>query len=283
MPTHPRPVPRIGATPVGPRPLRSRGRSRSRNRNRARCRCRSRSHDDPLPASRPTAASAAAAGTAVPTRPGSGTSSRSRSAGPATNRLRAPVRRGSETLTVSAVEPVAQGRSVTVDEGSSSTIGTTSVPTNAAFHYILTSRGQLISVPSGLQVAGQPYSITGDTTYPSVKTLLSGGKTVSHLHIDCAAQPGGSRRAARRPSRQVHLARHGRRRRAARAVRSRPSRLLWARSTMCSSCTPCATSIAFTNIGKAASRELAGAVLPTISKELSSTTWYAPGLGPIKD
>ena len=96
---------------------------------------------------------------------------------------------GDETLTVSAVATVSQGRSVTVDEGSSSTVGTTSVPTNAALHYILTNRGQLISVPSGLQIAGQPYSITGDTTYPSIKTLLSGGSSVSHLHIAALLSP----------------------------------------------------------------------------------------------
>jgi len=41
-------------------------------------------------------------------------------------------------------------------------------------------------------------------------------------------------------------------------------------------------SIAFTNVSKAASKELANAVKSAIAKELSITAWYAPGVGPIK-
>ena len=79
---------------------------------------------------------------------------------------------GSETLTVSSVGTVPQGRSVTVTEGSSSTVGGTSVPTNAVLHYILSKTGQLITVPSGGQVAGQLYNDTGDTTDPSVNSTF---------------------------------------------------------------------------------------------------------------
>jgi hypothetical protein len=39
---------------------------------------------------------------------------------------------------------------------------------------------------------------------------------------------------------------------------------------------------AFTNISKAASKELAGEIKPLIAKELQSTTWYAPGVGPVR-
>ena len=41
-------------------------------------------------------------------------------------------------------------------------------------------------------------------------------------------------------------------------------------------------SIAFTNVDNGASKELAGAIMPTIKKELTTTTWYAPGVGPVK-
>ena len=90
---------------------------------------------------------------------------------------------GSETLTVSSVGTVPQGRSVTVTEGSSSTVDGTPVPTNAVLHYILSKKGQLITVPSGGQVAGQLYNYTGDTTDPSVKALLSGKSAVSRAHV----------------------------------------------------------------------------------------------------
>ena len=189
---------------------------------------------------------------------------------------------GDETLTVSAVAPVSQGRSVTVDEGSSSTVGTTSVPTNAALHYILTNRGQLISVPSGLQVAGQPYSITGDTTYPSVKSLLSGGSSVSHLHIAALLSPadraelqGVLPAKATSLDMAVDVAQRGGSLETLQTPLGTFHHVLVVHSV--------AKSIAFTNIGKAASKELAGAILPTISKELSSTVWYAPGVGPVKD
>lgn len=189
---------------------------------------------------------------------------------------------GDETLTVSAVAPESQGRSVTVDEGSSSTVGTTSVPTNAALHYILTKRGQLISVPSGVQIAGQPYSITGDTTYPSIKTLLSGGSTVSHLHIaallsaaDRAELQGVLPAKATSLEMAVDVTQRGGSLETLQTPLGTLHHVLAVHSA--------AKSIVFTNIGKAASKELAGAILPTISKELSSTAWYAPGLGPIKD
>ena len=48
---------------------------------------------------------------------------------------------GAETLTVASVGRVPQGRSVTVNEGSSTTAGGTSIPTNAALHYVLTKGG----------------------------------------------------------------------------------------------------------------------------------------------
>jgi hypothetical protein len=189
---------------------------------------------------------------------------------------------GDETLTVSAVAPVSQGRSVTIDEGSSSTVGTTSVPTNAALHYILAKGGQLISVPSGLQVAGQPYSITGDTTYPSIKTLLAGGSAVSHLHIAALLSPadraelqGVLPAKATSLEMAVDVAQRGSSLETLQTPLGTFHHVLVVHSV--------AKSIAFTNIGKAASKELAGAILPTVAKQLSSTAWYAPGLGPIKD
>ncbi len=40
--------------------------------------------------------------------------------------------------------------------------------------------------------------------------------------------------------------------------------------------------ITFTNVAKGASKELAAAIMPTLKKELQATTWYAPGVGPVK-
>lgn len=189
---------------------------------------------------------------------------------------------GSETLTIAAVGRVRQGRSVTVDEGSSSTLGATSVPTNGALHYILTNEGQLISVPSDLQISGQPYGITGDTTYPSIKTLLSGGSAVSHLHIelplnatDRAELQAVLPAKATSLDMAVDVAQHGNPVATLQTSSGTFHHVVVVHST--------AKSLAFTNIGKVASQELAGAILPTISKEVSSTTWYAPGVGPIKD
>jgi hypothetical protein len=188
---------------------------------------------------------------------------------------------GAETLTVASVGRTSRGRSVTITEGSSSTADGVSVPTNAALHYVLTTGGQLVSVPSGIQVGGQPYSIDGTTTYPDVQTLLSGGSAVSRLHIAVplsaadraelqAVLPAGATAldmavAVQQSGRSV-------------AVLQTPMgtfhHLLSVRSVL--------KSIAFTNVSKAASRVLAGAVKPTIAKELTLDAVYAPGVGPIK-
>ena len=188
---------------------------------------------------------------------------------------------GSETLTVAAVGRVPQGRSVTVTEGSSSTADGTSVPTNAALHYVLNDKGQLISVPSGLQVGGQPYSISGDTTYPSVRTLLSGGSAVSRLHI--AAPLSAADRAelqavlpanATALDMAVDLAQRGGELGTLQTSLGTFHHVLTVHSMV--------QAIAFTNVNKAASKQLAAAIKPILAKELSVMTWYAPGVGPIK-
>ncbi len=189
---------------------------------------------------------------------------------------------GSETLTVSAVGRVPQGRLVTVNEGSSTTTaGGTSIPTNAALHYVLSNGGQLVSVPSGIQVAGQSTSITGNTTYPSVRALLSGGSAVSRLHI--AAPLSAADRAelqavlphgATSLDIAVDLRQSGGSVRLLRTAMATFHHVLSVHSVL--------QSIAFTNVTKAASKELAAAVKPAIAKELNVTAWYAPGIGPIK-
>ena len=144
---------------------------------------------------------------------------------------------GSETLTVSSVGNVQQGRSVTVTEGSSSTANGTSVPTNAVLHYVLTKTGQLITIPSGGQVAGQLYNYTGDTTVPSINGLLSGKSTVSRARIvaplsatDLAELRGVLPAAATSLDMTVTSTQRG--------GPVRTLRLPWEPSITCSQCTP---------------------------------------------
>jgi hypothetical protein len=188
---------------------------------------------------------------------------------------------GSETVTVSAVGRTAQGRTVTLDEGSSTTAAGASVPTNAAIHYVLSNSGQLISLPSGVELAGQAFSITGDTRYPGVRSLLSGGSATSRIHISLPlsatthAELGGVLPAnATSLDMTVALTQRG----------SAVATLQTSMGTFHHVLDVHAVfkSLSFTNVSKSASKELARAITPTIAKTLNVTTWYAPGVGPVK-
>jgi hypothetical protein len=188
---------------------------------------------------------------------------------------------GTETLRIDAVQPVRGGKSVTVVEGSSTTVNGTSIPTNASLHYVLTDAGQLISVPSAGQTAGQSFQIQGDTTYPSVRALLGGGAAVSKLHISAplnqsdlaqlkvVLQPGASSL-----SMLVELRQSG----SPVAVLTTPMgtfhHVLAVHSSL--------KSIQVTDALKAAENQLDSTLQPVIAKELAITTWYAPGVGPVK-
>ena len=174
-----------------------------------------------------------------------------------------------------------QGRSVTVTEGSSSTVNGTSVPTNAVLHYVLTKTGQLVTIPSGGQVAGQLYNYTGDTTDPSVKALLSGKGTVSRAHIvaplsetDLAELRGVLPAKATSLDMTVASTQRGGPVRTLQTSMGTFHHVIAVRSMV--------KSITFTNVDNGASKELAQAIMPTIRKELAATTWYAPGVGPVK-
>jgi len=188
---------------------------------------------------------------------------------------------GTETLTVSSVGKVPRGRSVTVTEGSSSTVDGISVPTNAVLHYVLSNSGQLITIPSGGQIAGQLYNATGDTTDPSVKALLSGKSTVSHAHIvaplsatDLAELKGVLPANATSLNMTVASTQRGGAVPTLQTPMGTFHHLIAVHSAV--------KTIAFTNVAKGASNELAAAIMPTIEKELRATTWYAPGVGPVK-
>jgi hypothetical protein len=188
---------------------------------------------------------------------------------------------GSETLTVSSVGNVPQGRSVTVTEGSSSTVDGISVPTNAALHYVLSKSGQLVTIPSGGQVAGQLYSETGDTTDPSVEALLSGKSTASRAHIvaplsatDLAELKGVLPPSATSLDMTVESTQRGDIVSTLQTPMGTFRHLIAVHSTV--------KAISFTNVAKGASDELAAAIKPVIEKELHATTWYAPGVGPVK-
>ncbi len=188
---------------------------------------------------------------------------------------------GSETLRIDSVGSARGGKSVTVVEASSTTVDGTSVPTNASLHYILTNAGQLISVPSAGEFIGETFQIQGDTTYPTVRSLLGGGTSLSKLHISAPLDQAdlSQLKAILKPGSSSLVM----------AVDLRQSG-----SLVSVLVTPMGTfhhvlavhsslkSIAVTDAQKAAQHELDSTLQPVIAKELAITTWYAPGVGPIK-
>ncbi len=188
---------------------------------------------------------------------------------------------GTETLTIAAIGSVPTGRSITVDESSSTTADGTTVPTNAALRYILTTSGGLVTIPSSGQAAGQAYRIEGDTAFPSVHALLSGGSSTSSLHLSAPLSASDlTEMKAVLPANATGLDM---------AVTIRQSgtivptlhipgatyhNALAVRSNL--------KSISITNALKSAASVLNAAIKPELTKDLSSTTWYALGRGPVK-
>lgn len=189
--------------------------------------------------------------------------------------------KGTETLSVASVGTVRGGRSITVDEASATTVKGTTVPTNAALHYMLTNAGGLVAVPSSTQIAGQAYREEGNTVYPSVRALLSGGSSTSGLHISTALNASQrSEIGGVLPSGATSLD-------MAVAIRQSGTDVPTLR-------TPDGTyhnalvvhsslkSIHVTNALKSASKDLDSTLKPIVAKELASTTWYAVDHGPVK-
>jgi hypothetical protein len=81
---------------------------------------------------------------------------------------------GTETLTVHAVNHTAAGTKITVFESGATQVNGKGIPTNAALHYLITTKGGLVAVPSSLLLAGQSASITGNTVLPTVASLFAG-------------------------------------------------------------------------------------------------------------
>ena len=188
---------------------------------------------------------------------------------------------GSETLTVASVGKVAGGRSVTVDEGSSTTVNGQTVPTNSALRYVLTTGGLLVSVPSSGQFGGQAFHTEGDTTYPAVQALLRGHSSVSRLQIEAPLSQSqlsqlGTILSPRSTS--LHMSVDVRQSGSPVAVMHTPMGtfrdVLAVHSVL--------TSIAITNAVKAASKPLDAELKPIVAKEFANTTWYAHGIGPIR-
>jgi hypothetical protein len=188
---------------------------------------------------------------------------------------------GTETLRIDSVTPVSDGKAVDVVEGSSTTVNGTSVPTNESLHYVLTKAGQLISVPSAGQTGGQSFQIQGDTIYPSVRALLGGETSLSKLHIaaaldqtDLAQLKAVLKSGATSLLMEVSLRQRG----SSVSVLETPMgtyhNVLAVHSSL--------KSIQISNAVRAAQRELDSSLEPVIAKELAITTWYAPGVGPIK-
>ncbi len=188
---------------------------------------------------------------------------------------------GEETLTVSAVTPVKQGRQVTVDEGSSTTVKGTEVPSNAALHYILTRQGQLVSEPSSGQLAGQAFRVEGNTVYPTVATLLRGGSGLSDVRI--VAPLDKSKLSQLRSVLKAHA-----------TELEMAIELKQSGSKVASLTTPAGTfhdvlavhstlrKLDITNATSATRHILDSEIEPTLAQEEANTVWYAPAYGPVK-
>jgi len=185
---------------------------------------------------------------------------------------------GSETLTVAAVTKTKEGQAITVDEGSSTNVNGTDVPTNAALHYLITTGGQLISSPSAGQLGGQAYRYVGNTVFPSVRTLLAGGSGLSRVHI---AAPLSTRELAQVKS---ILSAHATSLEMTLVLKQSGAKVAQLQ-------TPAGTyhdvrstlkSLDITNALGSARGDLDRQLQPTEAKSVANTVWYAPGYGPVK-
>ncbi len=187
-----------------------------------------------------------------------------------------------ETLTVAAVGATPTGQSVTVNVAGSTTVNGFSVPANVALHYLLTKKGELVSVPSAGQLAGQAYHFEGNTTFPDVAALLSGKSSVSRLHIAAPLSQTDltQLQAVLAPhATSLNMAVELRQSGSMSPVLHLPSgttfhNVLKVHSTL--------RQLSFTNVSKSGSKILASELKPVLSKELANTTWYARGRGPVR-
>jgi hypothetical protein len=188
---------------------------------------------------------------------------------------------GTETLTVAAVTKTKNGRAITIDEGSSTDVNGTNVPTNAAIHYVITKGGQLISAPSAGLLGGQSYQVVGNTVFPNVHTLLAGGSGLSGVHI--SAPLAQSDLAQIKSILTPHstaldmalvLKQSGTKVAQLRTSAGTFHNVLEVRSTL--------RSLDITNALPSARHDLNQEIDSDVGKSVASTVWYAPGFGPVK-
>jgi hypothetical protein len=236
---------------------------------------------DPLPGA--TSASAAAAASSKP--PSRGPTWASyfypQQVGWTCHEALTTVTSGTETLTVTAVTKTKKGEAITIDEGSSTDVDGTNVPSNEALHYLLTTGGQLISAPSAGQLAGQAYHEVGNTVFPSVRTLLAGGSGLSRLRV--SAPLSRSELAQVKPILTPHstslemvlvLKQSGAKLAQLQTTAGTYRDVLVVRSSL--------ESLDITNAVGSARRDLDRELQPTEAKSVANTVWYAPGNGPVK-
>jgi hypothetical protein len=188
---------------------------------------------------------------------------------------------GTETLTVTAVTKTKAGQQVTVDEGSSTRVNGTNVPSNAANHYVITKSGELISAPSAGLMAGQAYRDVGNTVYPSVHTPLAGGSGLSRAHVsaplaqsDLAQVKSVLTPHATSLEMNIVLEQSGTKVALLHTSAGTYHDVLAVRSTL--------HSLDITDAQESARRELDRDIEPTLAKTVANTVWYAPGAGPVK-
>jgi hypothetical protein len=188
---------------------------------------------------------------------------------------------GTETLTVTAVTKTKKGEAITIDEGSSTIVDGTNVPSNEALHYLITTGGQLISAPSAGQLAGHTYHYAGNTVFPSVRTLLAGGSGLSRVHISAPLSKSDLSQVksiltphSTSLDMVLVLKQSGTKVAQLQTSAGTYHDVLAVRSSL--------KSLDITNALGSARSDLDRELQPNEAKAVANTVWYAPGNGPVK-
>lgn len=188
---------------------------------------------------------------------------------------------GNETLTVDSVTRVKDGQAVTLTESSTTGASGGGTPSNKTVRYILTKSGDLVSEPSAGQLSGQEYQIRGDTIYPSVQTLLSGGSGLSRVRIDAPLAHGDLSKltGVLKPhystlDMALELKQTGTKVAELTTRAGTFHHLLAVHSVL--------HSLDITDATHYARQSIDSELRPTVAESVTNTVWYAPGFGPVK-
>jgi hypothetical protein len=188
---------------------------------------------------------------------------------------------GQETLTIASIKDSPRGKSIVITESGAVQSAGQDIPVNASVHYTLTPDGELINEPSNALVVGQGVHTVGNTILPTVKSLLAGGSSVSTIRESIPLPQ--SQLAQISPALKanqtgldvsVSLREKGKAVSALTVPMGTFHHLLEVQTKM--------QAFHVTNAIPSAEKEIDAAIRPTLSKVLSFSTWYAPGVGPVQ-